>query len=179
MADEARLTALLFGALLSSRWPESKVEILRSDDSYHLSAGETLIINAVSQRSLSVFAQPPTPAEVARRLQRQGCSLMMFDASGDELESALEALEGGPPFVSAQLVRLLTNSQSQPRNPTLTSREEQVLRLVAQGLSNREVAEELIISPNTVRTHLRSISAQLGVTSRGKLAVKARELKLA
>ncbi|MGE3077155.1 MAG: response regulator transcription factor [Dehalococcoidia bacterium] len=155
------------------------VEVVNSNGKNHLAHGETLIVNRASQRSLSVFSQPPTASEVARRLQTDGCSLMMFDASGDELESALAALEDGPPFVSAQLVRMLTNGHNQPANPSLTTREKEVLRLVARGLSNREVAAELVISPNTVRTHLRSISAQLGVATRGKLAVKARELKLA
>ncbi len=103
---------------------------------------------------------------------------MMFGASREELESALTALDGGPSFVSADLLQLLAVGQATTKTPTLTSREREVLRLVARGLSNREVAAELTISPNTVRTHLRSISAQLGLTSRGKLAAKARELKL-
>ncbi len=48
----------------------------------------------------------------------------------------------------------------------LTEREIDVLRLVAQGLTNAQVAEQLILSPLTINAHLRSIFSKLGVTSR-------------
>ena len=51
-------------------------------------------------------------------------------------------------------------------------------QLVAQGLSNGEIAERLVISTHTVRTHLQSISGRLGVSSRGKLAARVHELGL-
>jgi DNA-binding NarL/FixJ family response regulator len=48
----------------------------------------------------------------------------------------------------------------------LTAREEEVLRLAAQGLTNAQMAERLVISPRTVNTHLTSIYSKIGVTSR-------------
>jgi DNA-binding NarL/FixJ family response regulator len=48
----------------------------------------------------------------------------------------------------------------------LTPRELEVLRLLAEGLTNREIAERLVVSPLTVHTHLGSIYSKLGVTSR-------------
>ena len=58
-----------------------------------------------------------------------------------------------------------------PKAPTypdgLTAREVEVLRLVAQGLTNEQVAEQLVISPRTVNTHLTSIFSKIGVSSRG------------
>ena len=48
----------------------------------------------------------------------------------------------------------------------LTAREREVLELVAEGLSNNAIAEHLIVSVNTVQTHIRSIFGKLGVTSR-------------
>jgi DNA-binding NarL/FixJ family response regulator len=53
--------------------------------------------------------------------------------------------------------------------PGLTARELEVLRLVAQGLTNPQIAQQLILSPNTVHTHVRSILKKLGVSSRGAL----------
>jgi DNA-binding CsgD family transcriptional regulator/tetratricopeptide (TPR) repeat protein len=60
--------------------------------------------------------------------------------------------------------------------PGLTSRETEVVRLVAAGLSNREVAERLVLSVKTVETHVRNVFAKLGVSSRVELAVLVERL---
>ena len=60
----------------------------------------------------------------------------------------------------------------------LTAREVEVLRLVAQGLKDTEVAERLIISPRTVHAHLVSIYSKLGITSRNAATRYAIEHKL-
>jgi DNA-binding CsgD family transcriptional regulator len=80
-------------------------------------------------------------------------------ARGDD--AAAQAFE----HAQAALQRAEGARQDQP--PTgLTSREAEVLRLVALGLTNAEVAERLIVSPFTVNAHLRAIFGKLGVTSR-------------
>ncbi|WUW16261.1 AAA family ATPase [Streptomyces sp. NBC_01465] len=60
----------------------------------------------------------------------------------------------------------------------LTSREQDVLRLVAAGRSNRQIAEELFISPKTASVHVSNILAKLGVTGRGEAAALAHRLRL-
>ncbi|MBW5485199.1 helix-turn-helix transcriptional regulator [Streptomyces bambusae] len=60
----------------------------------------------------------------------------------------------------------------------LTSRERDVLRLVAAGLSNRQIAEELFISPKTASVHVSNILAKLGVAGRGEAAALAHRLRL-
>ena len=60
----------------------------------------------------------------------------------------------------------------------LSQRELEVLRLIAAGLSNREIAEELVVAISTVKTHIRNIYGKLDVSSRTQALVKARELKL-
>lgn len=64
-------------------------------------------------------------------------------------------------------------------NETLTAREVDVLRLLARGASNREIADELVVSLNTVKSHVTRILAKLDVTSRTQAAARAHELKLA
>jgi DNA-binding NarL/FixJ family response regulator len=56
--------------------------------------------------------------------------------------------------------------KSSPHSARLTARELEVLRLVAQGLTNEQMAEHLVISPRTVDTHLTSIYSKIGVSSR-------------
>ncbi|MFE0106248.1 AAA family ATPase [Streptomyces sp. NPDC059009] len=73
-------------------------------------------------------------------------------------------------------------SPAQPADPAealgLTSRERDVLRLVAAGRSNRQIAEELFISPKTASVHVSNILAKLGVTGRGEAAALAHRLHL-
>ena len=60
----------------------------------------------------------------------------------------------------------------------LSERELEVLRLMAAGLKHKEIAEELVISMNTVRHHTRNIYGKLGVHRRAQAVAKAKELDL-
>jgi DNA-binding CsgD family transcriptional regulator len=60
----------------------------------------------------------------------------------------------------------------------LTTRETEVLHLIAEGIASREIAARLGISYATVRSHIRSMVAKLGVNSRSEAVFKARELTL-
>jgi LuxR family maltose regulon positive regulatory protein len=60
----------------------------------------------------------------------------------------------------------------------LSEREIEVLRLVAAGLSNREIAEKLVISPGTAKTHIHNLCGKMGASNRTEAAMKARELGL-
>ena len=61
---------------------------------------------------------------------------------------------------------------------TLTGRERDVLRLLAQGMTNREIADALVISPNTVKRHLKAIFAKLGVSTRAAATARAMGARL-
>ena len=69
------------------------------------------------------------------------------------------------PSLSEPVPEVLHAPQS-PAPTDLTAREMEVLRLLARGLSNAQIAEELVVSLLTVKAHLRSIYSKLGVTSR-------------
>jgi LuxR family maltose regulon positive regulatory protein len=60
----------------------------------------------------------------------------------------------------------------------LTPREQEVLELVAAGLTNREIAEKLVVSPETVKKHTGTIYGKLGASNRTEAAAKARALNL-
>jgi LuxR family maltose regulon positive regulatory protein len=66
----------------------------------------------------------------------------------------------------------------QPLIEPLSSRELEVLRLIAAGLANREIADELVIATGTVKRHINHIYGKLGVGSRTQAIAKARELRL-
>jgi DNA-binding CsgD family transcriptional regulator/tetratricopeptide (TPR) repeat protein len=89
-----------------------------------------------------------------------------------------QRLGAGP--LAAQIADLIrrAGSDGDADDPGLTSRELEVLRLVAAGQSNREIAAALVISPKTASVHVSNILAKLGAATRTEAAVKAHELGL-
>ncbi len=90
-----------------------------------------------------------------------------------------EALFGAP--IAKRLIRFFSAPRPSPSDqavPALTEREREVLDLMAQGLSNVEIAERLVISPKTVRNHTSNIFNKLRVTDRTHAIVLAREAGL-
>jgi len=89
-----------------------------------------------------------------------------LDTAGDDTEARAASGEAGPIQVA------------EPERLGLTAREFEVLRLVAAGRSNREIASELFISAKTASVHVSNILGKLGVTSRGEAAATAHRLRL-
>jgi DNA-binding NarL/FixJ family response regulator len=102
------------------------------------------------------------------------------DAGRAELEAAIRSVARGQatfaPDVGARLIERLTPAKPlAERFPTLTVRELEVLTLIAEGLSNPEIAARAFISVATVKTHVNAIFAKLGVTDRAKVIALARD----
>ena len=93
-------------------------------------------------------------------------TIARLEAELEELRGALVRLGGLEP---AERPPAGEESPRLPGEEGLTARELEVLRLVATGLSDQEVAEQLHLSPRTVNAHLRSIYARLGVRSRSAM----------
>jgi DNA-binding NarL/FixJ family response regulator len=101
---------------------------------------------------------------------------LLKDADADEIATAIRAAHRGELQIDAALARGILSerrpSTSAPER-NLTSRELDVLRLVAEGQSNKEIAHELGISGGTVRAHVSSILAKLDAHSRTQAAMQA------
>jgi len=100
---------------------------------------------------------------------------LLKDAEPTEVVAAIRAAARGNVFLDPAVARQLTQEIVSP--PTgisaLTSRERDVLILVAQGRSNREIADELVISERTARTHMSNVLRKLQLTSRTQAALVA------
>lgn len=70
-----------------------------------------------------------------------------------------------------------TDNQTVAALVTLTPREIEVLQLLAQGLSNKAIADALVLSPRTVKTHLRHVYRKFGVSNRTSAALKSIRLR--
>ena len=97
-----------------------------------------------------------------------------------EVVDAIRKVASGQTLITPSTIASLLNRrrESESQRESLTAREKEVLRLMAEGLPSREIASKLGISYATVRTHIRSLGAKLGVHSKVQAIVKARELAL-
>ena len=99
------------------------------------------------------------------------------DAGPTEVAAAVRAAANDEVFIDPAVARALTREMVAPRSgiETLTERETAVLALVAQGMTNRQIATDLHISERTARTHVSNILAKLGFQSRTQAALFAVE----
>lgn len=103
---------------------------------------------------------------------------LLKDSGPEELVQAIHQVHRGEPSLEPSIARkVLTELSQPPKTPLtlepLTEREVGVLRLVAQGHSNREIAEQLVITEMTVRTHVSNILSKLHLASRTQAALYA------
>jgi DNA-binding NarL/FixJ family response regulator len=112
---------------------------------------------------------------------------LLKDTSSENLLNAIRAAARGESFlqpsvaakVVSEFARLSDPASASPTadEEPLTARERDILRLMVEGLSNREIADELVITEGTVKNHVTSILSKLGVQSRTQAALKARQLR--
>ena len=108
------------------------------------------------------------------------CGFLLKDAPPAELLDGIRrAAAGGSPFSEEVLTRLVQRAvQARPEQPRpaddLTTREREVLDLVAEGLTNTEIGERLHIGVTTVKTHITSLMTKTGSPNRVRLALYAR-----
>jgi two-component system, NarL family, response regulator LiaR len=118
---------------------------------------------------------------VKSALQAGAISYLLKDVSGNELAQAIRDAYAGRPFISAEVTKTLIDAASQDVAPVpdLTEREREVLLLMVEGLSNSQIAERLTVSPSTIKSHVSSILAKLGVASRTEAVALALRQKIA
>jgi two-component system NarL family response regulator len=128
-------------------------------------------------------------ADLYEAIKAGATGYLLKEISIDEVASAVRAVYDGQSLISpAMASKLLTefalmakrsNERSQQvPTPRLTERELEVLKLVARGLNNRDIAKELFISENTVKNHIRNILEKLQLHSRMEAVVYAVREKL-
>lgn len=118
---------------------------------------------------------------IAEAIMAGACGYLLKNARGDEIVAAIFAAAAGEsalsPRVASALFRLVRERKSPSAppgsGPALTSREREVLSLIVEGRENNEIAAELVISPETVKTHVSSILEKLEAQNRVQAAVAA------
>jgi DNA-binding CsgD family transcriptional regulator len=142
--------------------------------------------------AVDLFERAPRPLELAAALEDLGADLRATDSDAaiDVLGRSLALYTELGAIWDARRVRsrlrelgvrrrLVTAEPDMSGWAALTTSELTVARLVAEGLTNREVAERLFVSPHTVNSHLRHVFSKLGINSRVELARLARDHEMA
>jgi DNA-binding NarL/FixJ family response regulator len=140
---------------------DTTVELLRAD------SPETRIC------LLSMYAQP----EVMQRCLSAGADgYIVKDSSLQELVAAIKAIGEGSSYVDPRVAAALLRRRAPshvPYTSQLSPRETDIIRLIAQGLSNRDIGRRLVLSEKTVKNHVSRIFSKLHFTARSQAAVHA------
>lgn len=143
-----------------------------------ISATEALLRRVPSARVLMLTVSD-ADADLLAALKAGAHGYLLKEATPEEVIQAIRMTYQGKSVLSPEMVsRLVAHVRSGlsfAHHPlqALSPREQEILRLVAQGYTNAEIAQALVISENTVKTHLRRMMRKLGVTSRAELAALA------
>jgi DNA-binding NarL/FixJ family response regulator len=119
---------------------------------------------------------------VYEALRAGAAGFLLKDSEPEDLQVAVRTVHAGHALFAPSITQRLVGSFAAPapapmtaRDAGLTSREGDVVRLVARGLSNSEIARELVVAESTVKTHVSSALGKLGLRDRVQLVVFAYE----
>ncbi len=119
------------------------------------------------------------PAYLRDAVRAGAAGYLLKDVSKEELVDAIRQVATGGAFIESQMLKgMLSEMKPSSAGPSpaaknLTKREREILSLVAEGLSNREIAEKLVLSPETVKSHVAAILEKLNVSDRTQAAIYA------
>jgi two-component system, NarL family, response regulator LiaR len=115
--------------------------------------------------------------QLVRAMQAGATSFVLKTAPAEHVIAAVRDAAAGTATLSPELLTRLTQALRRPPRPDplqpLSPREREVLRLIARGHSNRQIARDLQIGEQTVKTHVRSILSKLGLQDRVQAAIFA------
>ena len=126
----------------------------------------TKIVSGHPGTRVVVLTTYETDADIVRAVEAGAVGYLLKDASISELGNAIRAAARGETVLAPSVARRLVSHVRQPRRDLLSSRETEVLALVARGLTNAEIGRQLSITEATVKTHLLRLFGKLGVNDR-------------
>lgn len=122
---------------------------------------------------LLILTADSHPAREAALVRAGASGVLKMSAPRREVVRAVGDVIAGWCVVSAAGVRHLADEGAGPAAPGITARQRQVLELLADGLSTAEIAERLVVTPSTIKTHLTRLSGRFGLPGQRALAVNA------
>ncbi len=116
---------------------------------------------------------------ITRMLEAGASGYLLKNASKEELEEGIAAAWRGRMYMSAEVSEVLTSPAARLSPlPMLTAREKEVLSLIAEGMTNQEIAAQLFVSPLTVDSHRKNLLAKFEVKNTAQMVKVALEHRL-
>lgn len=126
------------------------------------------------QTKVLIFTSVLESDAILRALKAGANGYLLKSIQSDELCRTIKMTTNGPVLLSSDVVRLLIKkNEGSSSAESLTERETEVLRLLAEGKANKEIAHRLQLSEGTIKTHVSIILAKLGLQSRTQAALYA------
>jgi len=145
--------------ILSLRLPDScAIDIL---EDYYNENGRAKIL---------ILAEHAGDAEISRSLKKGASGYVCKDISESELIRAIRAVNAGGKYIPAEIAGILSENFGREE---LTPAERKILQMIVGGNSNKEIAFDLNVSENTVKTHVKNVFEKLGVSDRTSAATLA------
>jgi DNA-binding NarL/FixJ family response regulator len=124
------------------------------------------ILARLPRTRVMVLTTYESDRDILRAIEAGACGYLLKDASPAQLAEAVRAAARGETVLAPSVASTLVRQMRSPAPPALSAREAEVLRLVARGLTNADVARQLYIAEATVKTHLLRIFNKLDVADR-------------
>lgn len=129
---------------------------------------------AIKILGISTFSER---SYISRMIENGALGYLIKSASREEIAEAIETVMKGKMYVSVSMEHLMRPLSLTPPNtlPAITKREKEILSLIAEGLTNNQIAEKLFISPLTVDSHRKNLLTKLQVNNTASLIKQAVE----
>jgi DNA-binding NarL/FixJ family response regulator len=144
------------------------------------------VINLLPRSAVLVVAAPHDEQEIVAHVESGASGFVEADATVGELAAAVASLRRGDALCSPRIGGILVRRVSSvgatphlPPLPELTARERDVVNLIAEGLSNKQIASRLVIEVATVKNHVHNILEKLQVNGRTEAAARVHRADLA
>ena len=139
------------------------------------------ITRRAPQVKVVILSMHPNEAYITRALQAGAKGYLLKDSAGDDLIRAMTLVSQGKSFFSPAVAKVMLDDYVRhlaergivDRYDSLSEREREIFQLVAEGRSNKEIADLLFVSPNTIETHRAHIMEKLDVHSAVELVLYA------
>ena len=143
----------------------------------------TAIKDVVPSTKIVILTISDEESDLYEAVRAGANGYLLKDVPGEEIAAGIRAVAGGQSLISpsmaskllSEFATMIKKNEERPQLPVprLTDRELQVLKLVARGMANKDIAKELFISENTVKNHVRNILEKLQLHSRMEAVVYA------